>query len=406
MRGFFFCADEKIYLGPAALTGPKETDRSMASETNEGSPPRRSFIAVTLSLAAGFCMLAELSSWKCRAANADAFGVSRTRSGDLQFAQGSSPSAHSWTPSPTQEASAPPAAPSLLLTMTEHGGAVVALAFSSDGRLLASGSYDHTGKLRDLAAGKVLHTLAGGTKVNSVAFSPDGMTVALGSDDSITLWDTATGQLSRTLKGHSGNVFCIAISADGKRLASASADHTVILWDLRTGQQVRTLKGHGDVVRSVAFSPDGSFLASGSGDKSIRLWNVMTGEPIRTLYGHTAIPAFVAFSPDGRLLASAGIDMTVRLWDTLSGDLLRTLDHPKQVSSVAFSPDGSVVASGCVDGVVRLWQSASGQILGSLTGPIASVLAVAYSPDGSKIASGSWDNTIKLWDVSAVKGGR
>ena len=143
---------------------------------------------------------------------------------------------------------------------------------------------------------------------------------------------------------------------DEKPLASGSLDRTVRLWDAATGQLVRTLAGHTHWVRSVALAPDGQLLASGSDDTTIRLWDVATGQLVRTLEGHTAGVKSVAFSPDGRLLASGGWDTTVRLWDATTGQLVRTLKgHTDSVFSVAFSPDGRLLASGSLDNTVRLW---------------------------------------------------
>ncbi|MEH1961523.1 MAG: serine/threonine-protein kinase, partial [Nostoc sp.] len=231
--------------------------------------------------------------------------------------------------------------------------------------------------------------------VNSVAISPDGKTLASGSDDS-KLWNLATGEQIRTLTGGYGWVHSVAISPDGKTIVISSGDiyNTIDLWNLATGEQIRTFKEDSALVNSVAISPDGKTLASGSDDKTIKLWNLATGEEIRTLTGHSDLVYSVAFSPDGKTLASGSWDKTIKLWNLATGEEIRTLTgHSDWVNSVAISPDGKTLASGSRDQTIKLWNLATGEQIRTLTGHSDWVNSVAISPDGKTLASGSRDQT-------------
>ncbi|KAI9785549.1 MAG: hypothetical protein M1839_009290 [Geoglossum umbratile] len=178
--------------------------------------------------------------------------------------------------------------------------------------------------------------------VSAVAFSSDGQLVASASyDRTVRLWETATGSCRSTLEGHSDSVSAVAFSSDGQLVASASYDRTVRLWETATGSCRSTLEGHSDWVRAVAFSPDGQLVASASDDRTVRLWETATGSCRSTLEGHSDWVRAVAFSPDGQLVASASDDSTVRLWETATGSCCSTLEgHSDWVNAVAFSPDG------------------------------------------------------------------
>ena len=285
-----------------------------------------------------------------------------------------------------------------------HKGAVHSVAFSPDGSTLASGSWQEV-RLWDAKTGQEKATLTGHTGwVFSVAFSPDGQTLASASgggypDNTVWLWDAKTGQHKATLTGHTGEVESVAFSPDGGTLASGSWQE-VRLWDAKTGQHKATLTGHTGWVWSVAFSPDGGTLASGSNDNTVRLWDAKTGQHKATLTGHTDWVLSVAFSPDGGTLASGSNDATVRLWDAKTGQHKATITgHTGNVRSVAFSPDGGTLASGSLDNTVRLWDAKTGQHKATL-GHKNSVLSVAFSPDGKTLASGGGVGTVPLWELT------
>ncbi|CAI7597639.1 unnamed protein product [Penicillium pancosmium] len=290
-----------------------------------------------------------------------------------------------------------------LQALEGHSGRVRSVAFSPDGQLLASGSHDETIRLWDTATGAVQQTLEGHSDwIRSVAFSPDGRLLASGSyDRTIRLWDTTTGIVQQTFEGHSGPVNSVAFSPDCRLLASSSDDETVRFWYTTVGDVKQILKGHSGPVSSVAFSPDGRLLASGSSDEIIRLWDIATGAVYQSLEGHSDRVNSVTFSPDGQLLASGSDDKTIRLWDIATGGIKQTVEsHTDLVNSVAFSPDGRLLASGSHDQTIQLWDTTTGTVQQTLEGHSGRVRSVAFSPDGRLLASGSHDKTARLWDTT------
>ncbi len=322
------------------------------------------------------------------------------------------------------------------LLVLEHAGRVTSVAYSPDGKRLATHSagtagniqggtlsvWDaHTGarlfsqpagvfatatfspdgkrvfalaKILDAETGKELLSLSGSGGGFGVAFFPDGKRLATGTSRDgqpaigIAIWDAQTGERLLTLEGHTAQLRGLAISPDGKRLASASADKTVKLWDAESGQILHTLEGHAEAVFGVAYCSDGKRVASASSDKTVKLWDALSGDEIRTLRGHTSNVISVTFSPDGKRLASASADNTVKVWDVESGDELFSLGgHTRPVWSVAFSPDGQRLASASEDGTVKVREAKAVQKALVLGGGLADVTRVAFSPDGTRLTS-------------------
>ncbi|KAG9002787.1 hypothetical protein FRB93_011389 [Tulasnella sp. JGI-2019a] len=241
-----------------------------------------------------------------------------------------------------------------------------------------------------------------GSEVFSIAFSPNGDRLASGSVDGVVrLLDVQTGTVVGSLRGHSGLVRSVVFSPAGDRLASGCVDKTVRMWDVQTGAEVATLQGHTDQISSVAFSPKGDSLASASYDKTIRLWAAQTGTEVAVLGGRNSNVDCVVFSPDGNLLASGSWDALVHVWDVNTGAEVSILNgHWSHVTSIAFSPNGDRLASGSYDHTARIWDMQTGAVLATLSGHRDWINSIAFSPQGDRLASSSVDNSTRLWDAA------
>jgi len=290
-----------------------------------------------------------------------------------------------------------------VMTLRGHDEVVYLVAFSPDGKRIISGSRDNTIKVWDSATGAELMTLRGHDGLSSIAFSPDGKRIISGSDDkTIKTWEAATGAELMTLRGHKGEVISAAFSPDGKRIVSGSNDKTIKIWDAATGTELMTLRGY-DGIWPGAFDPDVKRIVSNGGDNTVKVWDVATGTELMTLRGHKEEVSSVAFSPDGRRFVSGSSDKTIKIWDAATSTELMTLHDDNWVEDASFSPDGKRIISGGGDNTIKVWDSATGAELMTLRGHGDWVASVAFSPDGKRIASGSNDKTIKVWDA-AIRG--
>jgi serine/threonine protein kinase/sugar lactone lactonase YvrE len=306
------------------------------------------------------------------------------------------------------------------LTLADPGGSggnteVNSVAFSPDGKTLAVGDFNGDVCLWAVATGHVVATLtgpAGSASVDSVAFSPDGTMLAAGNGDGSTyLWSVASHRVVATLAdpGGSEGVNAVAFSPDSKTLATADADDSTYLWDVATGRVTATLadpSGGGGQMKAVAFSPDGQMLATGDNGGSTYLWNVATHRLAATLADPSGSGVnAVAFSPDSKTLAAADTNGSAYVWDAATGRLAATLTDPGAavgVYAVAFSPDGKTLATGDIDNSAYLWDVASRSITATLTDPATpgagtGITSAAFSPDGKTLATGNGDNSTYLW---------
>ncbi|MBP2478423.1 WD40 repeat protein [Crossiella equi] len=311
----------------------------------------------------------------------------------------------------------------LSLAAVSHASEIIAVALSPDGRTMATGSDDHTVRLWDIADRRhPVHTatLGGHTEaVFSVVFSPDGRTLAsTGYDRTVRLWDVSAPDrpLLSVLTGHAEAIASLSFNPDGRTLVTAGHDRTARLWDVtdpRHPTQLAVLSGYAESVYEVVFTPDGRTLAVAGDEAYIQLWDVADPRhpaKLATLTGHDQGVHSLAFSPDGRTLASASDDRTIRLWQVTTRDrptpLTTLTGHTDGVYAVAFSPDGRTLASGSDDRTVRLWDvtdppRASPRV--TLFTHTDAVEVVAFSPDGQTLVTGSWDSTARLLDTDVER---
>jgi len=292
-----------------------------------------------------------------------------------------------------------------------HGDWINSLVYSGDGKYVATASRDRTVKVWEVATGKEVANLKGSPEnVKGVVFLEGSAVVASSTgkwnkekktwEGEIKIWDVKAGKQIGSLKGHAETIEGLALSRDGKYLASASEDQTVKIWDKSSGKDIQTLNGRAGIIQAVPYGPTYSRI----------IWD--------TLKGHTGMVQAVAFTSDGKKLATASADGTVKIWDAASGNVLATFKVETTVKTtdpktkketlitepgrpftcVAFSPDNKILSAGNLDGVIKIYDVDAAKEIGALKAH-EGVWALAYNPDGSRLASAGWDQTIKVWDT-------
>lgn len=281
-------------------------------------------------------------------------------------------------------------------------------AFSPDGKTFLLGSDEGSPRLWEVATGRPLgEPFPHSGKVYAVTFSRDGRRIMTGGEDKTArLWDVTTGKLVGQPLLHPDAVRAVALSPDGNTALTGTgeSDHQARLWDLGTGKPIGLALPHRDQLESVGYSPDGKSALTRSRDNTARLWNLATQMPIGGPLEHNQEYILAAtFSSDGKnvLTCGSGQSKTAQLWDAATGKPIgQPMKHPAIAFTAAFSPDGKTILTGCADGSARLWETASGNLLPRMFQHQGQIEAVAFSPDGKMVLTGSSDHTACLWDVA------
>lgn len=235
--------------------------------------------------------------------------------------------------------------------------------------------------------------------VDCVAYSPDGRWIATGGDEnSLCIWSANNGTLLRTIQGHQGHIMTVAFSPDSERVITGAQDNTAKVWDVERGVEVFTLAGHDKRVDGAVFSPDGNLIGTGAWDGTVRIWDSNTGKLIRQFPTHKVNR--LRFSADGQKIATCSWDWTARTYDVKTGKELKAFEgHRSGVYTVAFSSDGLRLVTASEDGTARVWQVDTGKQILLLEGHAGPVYDAHYGPGDKRIVTCGKDRTIKVWNL-------
>jgi WD40 repeat protein len=305
----------------------------------------------------------------------------------------------------------------LLNTYRKHSAAVLNIAWSPDGKKIASASADKTVQIWNATSKTPILVYRNHTKpVSALAWSPDGSRIVSGSwDTTVQVWNVQSGRKFSTYRGYSREVSTVAWSPDGKYIASGSWDTTIQVRQAESGSRLFTYQGHTGPVHTVVWSPTsaspslegGWRIASASGDtvntdvdNTVHIWSALTGSNPLIYRDHFYFVKAVAWSPDGKKIASASADTNVQVWNVATGsNILTYREHSSKVNAVAWSPDGKRIASASDDRTVQIWEATTGETIFTYRGHSKEVSSVVWSPNGRRIASAGYDATVQVWYV-------